>query len=61
MKLKILTKNEAANDFKENLDTYLYYKTGHFVNMQKYKNLKTLFKEVKVVKPLDISYTRQID
>jgi hypothetical protein len=35
MKLQILTKNEAAIDFKENSDTYLYYKTGHFVNVQK--------------------------
>ena len=61
MKLQILTKNEAAIDFKENSDTYLYYKTGHFVNVQKYKTLKTLFKEVKVVKPFDISDTRQID
>ena len=61
MKLQLLTKNEAAIDFKENSDTYLYYKTGQFVNVQKYKTLKTLFKEVKVVKPLDISDTRQID
>ena len=61
MKLEILTKNEAAIDFKENSDTYLYYKTGHFVNVQKYKVLKTLFKEVKVVKPFEISDTRQID
>jgi hypothetical protein len=29
--------------------------------VQKYKTLKTLFKEVKVVKPFDISDTRQID
>ena len=61
MKLQILTKNEDAIDFKENSDTYLYYKTGHFVNVQKYKILKTLFKEVKVIKPLDISDTKQID
>ena len=61
MKLQILTKNEDAIDFKENSDTYLYYKTGHFVNVQKYKTLKTLFKEVKVIKPLDISDTKQID
>ena len=61
MKLQILTKNEDAIDFKENSDTYLYYKTGHFVNVQKYKILKTLFKEVKVIKQLDISDTKQID
>ena len=61
MKLQILTKNEDAIDFKENSDTYLYYKTGHFVNVQNFKILKTLFKEVKVVKPLKISETKQID
>jgi hypothetical protein len=61
MKLQILTKNEDAIDFKENSDTYLYYKTGHFVNVQKYKVLKTLFKEIKVVKALDISETKQTD
>ncbi len=61
MKLQILTKNEDAIDFKENSDTYLYYKTGHFVNVQQYKVLKTLFKEIKVVKALDISDTKQID
>ena len=61
MKLEILTKNEDAIDFKENSDTYLYYKTGHFVNEKIFKTLKTLFKEVKVVKPLNISDTKQID
>ena len=61
MKLQILTKNEDAIDFKENSDTYLYYKTGHFVNVQKYKILKTLFKEIKVIKALDISEMKQID
>ena len=61
MKLEILTKNEDAIDFKENSDTYLYYKTGHFVNEKIFKTLKTLFKEVKVVKPLNISETKQID
>lgn len=61
MKLQILTKNEDAIDFKENSDTYLYYKTGHFVNEKIFKTLKTLFKEVKVVKPLNISDTKQID
>ena len=61
MKLQILTKNDDAIDFKENSDTYLYYKTGHFVNEKIFKTLKTLFKEVKVVKPLNISDTKQID
>lgn len=61
MKLEILKKNEDAIDFKENSDTYLYYKTGHFVNVQKFKTLKTLFKEVQVIKPLDISETKQTD
>ena len=61
MKLQILTKNEDAIDFKENSDTYLYYKTGHFINEKIFKSLKTLFKEVKVVKPLNISDTKQID
>ena len=61
MKLQILTKNEDAIDFKENSDTYLYYKTGHFINEKIFKSLKTLFKEVKVVKPLNTSDTKQID
>ena len=61
MKLQILTKNEDVIDFEENTDTFLYYKTGHFVNVQKYKILKTLFKEIKVVKPLVISDTKQLD
>ena len=61
MKLEILTRNDDAIDFKENSDTYLYYKTGHFINVQKFKTLKTLFKEVKVIKILDISDTKQID
>jgi hypothetical protein len=61
MKLEILKKNEDVIDFKESSDTYLYYKIGHFDNVQAFKNLKTLFKEVQVIKPLDISETRQID
>ena len=61
MKLQILKKNEDVIDFKENSDTYLYYKTGYFENVQKFKTLKTLFKEVKVIKPLGISETFQKD
>ena len=61
MKIQILTKNEDAIEFEENSDTFLYYKTGHFTNEEKFKVLKTLFKEVKVVKPLKISETKQID
>ena len=61
MKLQILTKNEDMIEFKENSDTYLYYKTGHFTNVEKFKILKTLFKEVKVIKPFDISDTKQTD
>jgi len=61
MKLEIMKKNEDAIDFKENSDTYLYYKTGYFANVQKFKTLKTLFKEVQVIKPLEISETKQTD
>ena len=61
MKIQILTKNEDAINFEENTDTFLYYKTGNFVNIQKYKILKTLFKEIKVIKPLKISEAKQID
>ena len=61
MKLEILKKNEDAIDFKENSDTFSYYKIGHFDNVQKFKILKTLFKEVQVIKPLDISETKQTD
>jgi len=61
MKLEILKKNEDAIDIKESSDTYLYYKMGHFANVQKFKILKTLFKEVQVLKPLEISETKQTD
>ena len=61
MKLEIMKKNENSIDFKENSNTYLYYKLGNFANVQKFKTLKTLFKEVKVIKPLDISETKQTD
>ena len=61
MKLEILEKNEDAIDFKESSDTFFYYKIGYFDNVQKFKTLKTLFKEVQVIKPLDICETKQID
>ena len=61
MKLEILTKNEDMIEFEENSDTFLYYKTGHFTNEEKFKTLKTLFKEVKVIKPFNISDTKQTD
>jgi hypothetical protein len=61
MKLQILTKNEDMVEFTENSDTFLYYKTGHFTNEDKFKTLKTLFKEVKVIKPFSISDTKQTD
>ena len=61
MKLQILTKNEDMIEFKENTDTFFYYKTGHFTNVEKFKTLKTLFKEVKVIKPFNISDTKQTD
>ena len=38
MKIQILTKNEDAIEFKENSDTFLYYKTGHFTNEDSFKN-----------------------
>ena len=61
MKLEILEKNEDAIDFKESSDTFFYYKIGYFDNVQKFKTLKTLFKEVQVIKPLDIYETKQTD
>ena len=61
MELEILKKNENSIHFKENSNTYLYYKLGNFANVQKFKTLKTLFKEVQVIKPLDISEIKQID
>jgi len=61
MKIQILAKNEDAIEFKENSDTFLYYKTGHFTNEDKFKVLKTLFKEVKVIKPFSFSDTKQTD
>jgi hypothetical protein len=61
MKLQILTKNEDMVEFTENSDTFLYYKTGHFTNEDKFKTLKTLFKEVKVIKPFSISDTKKTD
>jgi hypothetical protein len=61
MKIEILTKNEDMIDFKENSDTFLYYKMGHFTNEEKFKTVKTLFKEVKIIKPFNISDTKQTD
>ena len=61
MKLQILTKNEDMIEFQENSDTFLYYKTGHFTNEDKFKIMKTLFKEIKVIKPFNISDTKQTD
>ena len=61
MKLQILKKNEDMIEFEENSDTFSYYKTGHFTNENKFKTLKTLFKEVKVIKPFNISDTKQTD
>ena len=61
LKLQILKKNEDEVDFTESSDTYLYYKTGHFSNIQKFKILKTLFKEIKVIRPFEISETKQTD
>ena len=61
MKLQILTKNDDMIEFQENSDTFLYYKTGHFTNEEKFKIMKTLFKEIKVIKPFNISDTKQTD
>ena len=61
MKLQILKENEDTVEFTENSDTFLYYKTGHFTNEDKFKTLKTLFKEVKVIKPFSIGDTKQTD
>ena len=61
MKLDILKKNEDAINIKKSSDTYLYYKIGHFDNVQKFKTLKTLFKEMQVLKHLEIFETKQTD
>ena len=61
MKLQILATNEDRIEYQENSDTFLYYKTGYFTNAEKFKILKTLFKEVKVIKPFNISDTKQTD
>ena len=61
MKIKVMKKNEEVTDFGENSDTFLYYKTGHFSNVETFKVLKTLFKEIYVIKPVEVSKTKQID
>lgn len=59
MKLNLLTKNEVivSNDL-EPLD---YYQSGYYNNVEEFKMLKTLFKEVRIIRPLNISETKQVD
>jgi len=59
MKLDIMLKNE--NEFIENLSLGEIFNRGIYNESNEFNVIKTLFKEVKIIRPLMISKTKQID
>ena len=60
IKLQLMIKSENESGSKKHKLTALdYFNSGFIVNTNKYKILKTLFKEIKVIRPLTISETKQ--
>lgn len=61
LKLELMMKNEDCIDFKENFDALKYYQTGHYKNINRFTIFKTFYKEIKIIRPLSISNTKQAD
>lgn len=54
---------EKSSIFSENKDSEIlnFYELGLLTNIEKYKLLKTIFKEVKIINPLNILNSKQIE
>lgn len=59
MTLNIMTKNEIS--YSQEMNALDYYQNGYFETIDKFKVLKPLFKEVTIIRPLQISQIKQID
>ena len=59
MKVHLMIKNEIS--YSQEMNALDYYQNGYFETLEKYKILKTLFKEVSIIRPLEIGQIKQID
>lgn len=59
MKVDLMIKNE--NNFAQNINPLEYFKNGYFKTIQNYRKIKTLFKETKIIRPLNIKDVKQTD
>lgn len=63
MKLQLMIKNEPISEINkdDNIDILDYYKHSLYNTTNQYSIIKTLFKEVHVIKPVNITSMKQID
>ena len=60
LQLNLLIKNEEST-YNDDVNALDFYQNEYFNTIDKYKTIKTLFKEVKIVRPLKLSNLRQFD
>ena len=66
MKIQLMIKNEKNKEFientiKKNIEPMTIYKRGLYKAIEEYKLLKTIFKEIQIIRPINITSIRQID
>ena len=59
MRVNILKKNDIS--FSQEMDALDYYQNGYFSTVQNFKSLFTIFKLVKIIRPLKIQIMKQYD
>ena len=59
MKTNLMIKNKTS--FINDLDTLDYYQNGYYKSDEKFKLLKCLYKDVRIINPLKIASIKQID
>ena len=59
MRVNVLKKNDIS--FSQEMDALDYYQNGYFSTVQNFKSLFTIFKLVKIIRPLKIQIMKQYD
>ena len=66
MKLQLMLKNEKNqqllnNNLEKNIEPMTFYKHGLYKTIEEYNLLKTFFKEIQIIRPINITSIKQID
>ena len=66
MKIQLMLKNEKNqkllnNNLEKNIEPMTFYKHGLYKTIEEYNLLKTFFKEIQIIRPINITSIKQID